>query len=251
MGEPERLSTLPVIRDMLVNSAGGFLRNVRWEKGVTCDLCAGIPNPGFSTCYQCSSWVLRTDLADRLGFVTYAVERRQSGWIMYGYKDRPPNEANRRVVTMMHHYAVLKHWPCLNNSSHGRLTHWTTVPSLKGRAGVHPLATLATPLLGRNLEHIDLRAADSPVNTRDLRSANFVAEVPRGAHVLLVEDAWVGGGRLQSSAAALKLAGAKAVTALVLARWLDPDRGNTKDFMTTLQLDFDPDVCPFTGGTCA
>lgn len=252
MPEPRPISGLETVRQLLITSGGGYLRNVRWEPGVTCSLCAGIWGSGYTECFDCPSWQQRVDLADRRGFVTYAIAGRQSGQVMYGYKEQPrPSEQNQRVVTLMHHYAVLRHWACLNGSTLGPLTHWTTVPSLRGRA-VHPIREIAGTLLNRRgLIDAQLTAAPNAVITRSLRPANFtVPAALHDAHVLLVEDTWVGGGRVQSAAAALKLAGARAVTALTLARWLDPGRGHTAEFITTLRDEFDPDLCPFTGHPC-
>lgn len=218
---------------------------------MTCLLCAGIPSGDFPTCYNCDSWRHRTDLSDRIGFVTYAVDGTQSATVMYGYKAQQPSEANRRVVQLMHHYGLLRHWACLNGSGNGPLTHWTTVPSLGGRVGPHPLRGLSRPLLGHRLPEVDLRTAAGATRGRDLRPQNFEANVPDGAHVLLIEDTWVGGGRVQSAAAALKLGGAASVTTVVLARWLDPGRGRTPEFLSTIRgIDFDPDLCPFTGEPC-
>jgi hypothetical protein len=91
----EPVDPLGVIRELLVRYAGGFLRNVRWIPGVTCELCAGIPGEGYSTCYSCQGWLTRTDLSDRLGLVTYAYRPHQSGQVMYGYKDARPAPAIR------------------------------------------------------------------------------------------------------------------------------------------------------------
>lgn len=250
MSDRDRLVRLQPVRDALVGYGGGFLRNVRWEVGVTCSLCSGIPGATYTTCYNCSSWNLRLDLADRLGFSTYAMKGTQSGQVMHGYKAQPPSEANRRLVNLLHHYTVLRHWDCLHGSTLGPVTHWSTVPSLARRTGIHPLRELAHPLLSQSLSFVDLQPATGAASTRGLRPENFAGRVPRGAHVLLVEDTWVGGGHLQSAAAALKLAGAAAVTALILARWLDPSWGNTAAFARTLVNDYDPDLCPFTGTAC-
>jgi hypothetical protein len=238
-------------RAELITNAGGFLKNVRWGAAETCRVCAGIPNPGYATCYHCEGWSQRDDLSDRLGFTTYAIDGTQSAWVMYGYKDQLPSDANARVVRLLHHYAVSGHWECINSSPLGPVTHWTTVPSLRGRTGPHRLRTVAAELLTGRLPVVDMRAGDDVQSTRDLRPENFAVEyVPTGAHVLLIEDTWVGGGRTQSAAAALKRAGARAVTSMVLARWLTPGRGATTTFVATLGSDFEPDLCPFTGTAC-
>lgn len=252
MADPTRVDPLAALRELLIRDGGGFLRNARWQPDLTCTLCAGVPGNNYPTCYNCETWQHRTDLADRLGFVSYAVQGAQSGTVMYGYKDvARPSEANRRVVTMMHHYAVARHWTCIHSSALGPATHWATVPSLGTRQGPHPLEQISSPFLDKSLPSVALSKAPGAVNMRDLRPQNFVASVPHGAHVLLIEDTWVGGGRVQSAAAALKRDGAKSVTALVLARWLEPSRGRTAELLASLRdVDFNPDRCPFTGSDC-
>lgn len=252
MADPLPADALALVRELLITHGGGFLRNVIWQPGLTCLLCAGIPGNDFPTCYNCYDWRHRLDLSDRLGFVSYAVDGTQSAQVMYGYKAPQPSEANRRVVALMHHHALLRHWSCLTSAQHGPPTNWATVPSLGGRSGVHPLHVLAGSLLEPRLgAAVDLQAAPGAQLVRDLRPQNFVAAVPSGAHVLLVEDTWVGGGRVQSAAAALKVGGAAAVTTVVLARWLVPSRGRTSELLPIIRDQaFDPDRCPFTGEPC-
>lgn len=251
MADPQRPLTFETIRGHLIQRGGGFLRNVRWQHGLTCPVCAGVPNSGMM-CANCAAWQGRSDLADRLGFLTYAVPDTQSARMMYGYKDIPPSNHSRQTVALMHHYAVLRHRRCLDASTGGPVTHWATVPSMRGRRGDHPLHALAGPLLDTlKMSEVHLAPSPSAVATRGLRPGNFNAAVPSGAHVLLIEDAWVGGGHAQSAAAALKLAGASAVTILALARWLDRRWGRTPELLDALRDDpYDPDRCPFTGLAC-
>lgn len=252
MPDPAPLSQLEAARALLVSQGGGFLRNVTWQPGVNCDLCAGLWGAGYGSCIGCPSWATRTDLSDRLGFVTYATAGRQSGQVMYGYKEAPrPSVQNQQLVTLMLKYAVIKHWSCLNNGPAGGLTHWATVPSLRGRHD-HPLRTIVNAFLSSTLSDAHLGTSSAAYVTRGLEPANYTTATSLpGAHVLLVEDTWVGGGHLQSAAAALKLSGAQAVTSLALARWLEPGRGGTDAFLNSImKTEFNPDLCPFTGAPC-
>jgi hypothetical protein len=74
MADPTRVDPLAAVRELLIRDGGGFLRNARWQPDLTCALCAGVPGNDFLTCYNCEAWRHRTDLADRLGFVGYAVQ---------------------------------------------------------------------------------------------------------------------------------------------------------------------------------
>jgi len=127
---------------------------------------------------------------------------------------------------------------------------WATVPSLRDRGHPQALHTISTGLL-RNMPEAVLTKSDDVRDPRSYRPENFTVRTDvRNWHVLLIDDTWTTGSHAESAAAALKRAGAAAVTLLVLARWLDPGRGNTGAFMREeLTEDFDPDRCPF-GPTC-
>jgi len=72
-----------------------------------------------------------------------------------------------------------------------------------------------------------------------------------GEHVLVTDDTWVGGGLAQSAVLAARQAGAQHVSVLVLARWLNEDYGSNARFLADLaSRDFDPQLCPWTGGRC-
>lgn len=243
-----------VIRQLVIDNAGGYLRNVVWGPA-TCSHCAGIPgNAGYSTCYRCDGYIARAgQLSDRRGFITYALAGTQSGANMYRYKDEVPPPAATRMMTLLLAATLTKHLVCATHPSHGPVTAWATVPSLSGRAN-HPLPGLAAPFL-QTLPRVALRAAADARNVRELRLENYVTTnegpSPSGQHVLLLDDTWVTGSNPESAAGALKRNGAAAVTSLVVARWLDASRGATTDFIKAhLTQDFDPSVCPFTGRPC-
>jgi len=51
---------------------------------------------------------------------------------------------------------------------------------------------------------------------------------------------------------ALRKAGADKVSVLVVARWLKSDFAGNKEFVRQLAAqNYDPGVCPWTGGTCS
>lgn len=246
----QRPNPFGVVRQLLIEHGGGFLRNVRWMPGVTCSRCAGIPSTGYDRCRSCDSLALLLHKPDRLGFVTYAYLPHQSGNVMYRYKDPSPPVAATRVLTLALAYALTRHLGCAAASGYGPPDSWAVIPSLK-RDGPHPLAGLAAPWL-RELRTVDLSKAPGATPTRDHRPQNFrVGSDVTGRHVLLLDDTWASGGHAHSAAAALKQAGAARVTVLVLARWLDPTWSHTRTFIANeLAGDFNPDICPFTGTAC-
>jgi hypothetical protein len=73
----------------------------------------------------------------------------------------------------------------------------------------------------------------------------------KGQHVLLVEDTWLSGGKVQSAAVALKDAGAAHVTALCVARWCHYPWPDHRSMLDSLTEYYDALVCPVDGSQCA
>lgn len=235
-------------KSFLVAYGGGYLRNTRWDSDYTCNYCSGIPgNPSFDSCFQCSHlYASSHETSDRRGFVSYGWDHSQSATVMYGYKDAIDNRQAQRLVNVMLFYALHEHLPCADDPDHGPPTTWATVPSLRRRQGPQVLHDMTAGLL-RNMPEARVVPSDDVRNPRSFRPENFsVVSRLAGQHALLVDDTWATGGHAESVAAALKRAGAGRVTLLVMARWLDMERGNTSEFVKQeLTQDFDPDLCPF------
>ncbi len=252
MAGPEVVARLSAA---LVARAGGYLRNTVRQELVTCAVCA-TPVTGFRLCYQCQRRRGRTGLADATGFLTYAVAGRQSGYVMLGYKGRPPVPEHRTIVTLLmllglaRHAGCAAHTGCADGAS-VPVTHWAVVPSLPPRDGEHPLHAIVSRIApGREAV---LAAADEVDYPRDLDPGHFraVAPLPSGAHVLLVDDTWARGGHAQSAVLALRAAGAARVSVLVAARWINEDFGANATFIRGLaDRDYDPAICPWTGSDC-
>lgn len=69
--------------------------------------------------------------------------------------------------------------------------------------------------------------------------------------MLLLDDTWATGGHAQSAALGLRSAGAAHISLLVAARWIKTDYGDNAVFLRSLaDRDYDPEVCPWTGGGC-
>jgi hypothetical protein len=264
MADPAALARLSAA---LVASAGGYLRNPVRQELHTCAVCA-TPVTGFRLCYQCQRRRGRTGLADATGFLAYAVAGRQSGYVMQGYKARPPVPEHRTIVTLLVLLGLARHAGCAEPAgcaahagsagrpgSAGRasvpVTHWATVPSLPAQPGEHPLHAIVRRLAPGS--EVALAAADEVEYSRDLAPGHFraAAPLPAGAHVLLVDDTWARGGHAQSAALALRAAGASRISVLVAARWINEDFGGNAAFLRGLaERDYDPAICPWTGATC-
>ena len=131
------------------------------------------------------------------------------------------------------------------------MTHWATVPSLPAKPGDHPIHQILTKIApGREAR---LTAAASCQHPREVNQDHFsaAAQLPPGSHVLLVDDTWTSGGHAQSAVLALRIGGAARVSVLVVARWIKEDFGDNATFLRNLaNQDYDPQICPWTGGAC-
>ena len=144
-----------------------------------------------------------------------------------GYKDSPDAEAGGRFALRLG--ALLARF-LRDHGDHVRAAagrDWdrmTIVPSSSGRAG--PLAgVIRKARAHRTLFRILLEATgDVTLDHREASDVGYrVTEDVRGARVLLIDDTFTTGARIQSAASALTLAGAEVVAAVALGRVVRPD----------------------------
>jgi hypothetical protein len=242
-----RSPALSALREHIVKTGSAFLRNVRWSPGVTCRTCTGIPGPGYLDCYQCASRAGYLGLADDLGFVTYGWAGGQAGHVMHAYKAN--GQTSFQLVSSLLAFAVVAHWDCVARDAGSHPDGWAYVPSLAGRPGAHPLAQIASRIMG-TVPNVPVIANPVQDGARTFNANHFTVHGTTARHVLLLDDTWTTGGHLQSVSAALKAAGVERVTGLAVARWIDPNWATTKTFIGNLTADFDPDLCPYTGVSC-
>lgn len=241
--------TLSRLSALLVARAGGYLRNPVRRDRVTCAICA-TPVAGYERCYRCMMQ-RRTGDADAVAFLTYAVSGQQSGYLMRGYKAPSPVEEHRTVVTLLCLVGLAAHERCPAVLGGAAITHWAAVPSLPAKPGAHPLRAMV-----RNAapgSEVRLTAASAVADPRDVNPNHFSAAtaMPQGSHVLLMDDTWAGGGHAQSAALALRNAGAQRVSVLVVACWIKENYAGNAEFLGSIAArDYDPRICPWTGGAC-
>lgn len=241
---------LAEVRRYLVNYGGGYLRNTMWGSSVTCDYCVGIPSdPMYPMCYKCQNLYRHNrETSDRRGFVSYGWDNHQSATTMYRYKELRPPPGTVQLVRALLFYAIHRHFACTADELFVHPDSWAAVPSLRNRGYPQALRSIGSQLVP--VTEARMAASPDARDPRTFRPENFVVNSNiRDQHVLLIDDTWTSGAHAESAAAALKRAGASYVTLLVLARWLQPDRGVTKEFIhSELTSDFDPDKCPFSSG---
>lgn len=238
------------LRATLISIGGGYLRNPVRVRGITCADCV-TPVDGYRLCYPCKGHHAYGRLADATAFLTYAVAGEKSGYVMRGYKAKSPVGEHRMVVGLLLILALHGHTGCASRLVGNSVTHWAIVPSLPAKPGEHPLRSLANGYASGS--EIVLTAVGSPARPREVNPAHFTSAVqlPQRSHVLLIDDTWASGGHAQSAVLALRKAGADMVSVLVVARWLKGDFASNKEFVRQLaERDYDPGVCPWTGGTC-
>jgi len=242
---------------------GGFFRNTRLERGLTCSVCRGPSADEF--CAHCKEERSRFDglLADHVypltyvrGYADHGID--QSAYTVRAYKHSPPAPKCLDDMRLMVLGATFIHGPCLASTAGAVWTAVTFVPSA-GRPGPeHPVAELARHVHGNHVTRH--RAPLEPGygiadGSRRVRDDRFVVPTRfedriADQHVLVIEDTWVTGTKVQSAAVALKLAGAHSVTALCVARWCDYRRDENRRLLDSCPEPYDARVCPVTGSAC-
>ncbi|MEU7741523.1 hypothetical protein [Nonomuraea sp. NPDC049158] len=182
---------------------------------------------------------------------------------MYRYKDLIPeaqrirNPSYQRLLLLLIGFADA-HASCLDIVTAKPVSGMAVVPSLRGRAGAHPLTALAA-VLPDHWARLGLQAAHGipEAQRREARSDHFIvldSAAVAGKHIVVLEDTWVQGGHAQSAAATLLLAGASEVTIVVVARRIRTDfqRSLVEASLQRILADreYSLDICPVTGGDC-
>jgi hypothetical protein len=238
------------LRAALVGRAGGYLRNPVREYRVTCATCSR-PVADYPRCWRCNKHRGAGELADAVAALTYASYDDQSGYVMRRYKPPYSIAEHQQVVALLGLTGIAAHGACAGGlGPRLPVTHWACVPSLPAKPGVHPLRQLVSPALKGQEVMLTAAAATQDPRAVDVRHFTADRRLPVGSHALVVDDTWTTGGHAQSAVLALRAAGASRVSVLVLARWIDKDEPAARDFVRGLRRDFDPDLCPWTGGAC-
>ena len=252
--EPLRRGDTAQVRRALVEAAGGYLRNVIREPKITCRVCAA-PVDGFDRCWRCEQARHLAGVADVVAPLTYAIAGTPSAALVRDYKNHPARsvrESHSAVINSLVWLGITRHERCIAAAAGSPISLRVVIPSLTSRPGVHPFAQIARAagVLGETT----LMPTPTALCDRVVRADKFTLTPGTrvdGRHVLVLDDMWTTGSNAQSAAVALRRAGAAAVSVMVVGRWLKPDHPRTAHFIDTrLQRDYDPDLCPVTGGQC-
>jgi hypothetical protein len=203
-----------------------IFRNVPASGPGVCRVCHTGPNASFEECFGCHRTMNDVSRPTvRVVPISLCVRGEQMYDIVARHREPVPREAFLDRTTFL--AATVSRFYQAHAACLGSPTLVTTVPST--RTGepvpfVHPM----TAVIGRIAALIPahrpvLWRGNGPIGPQ--RSHDRAFEVRgdvRNAAVLVVDDLFVSGARVQSAASALLMAGAASVTALVVARLIDP-----------------------------
>jgi predicted amidophosphoribosyltransferase len=206
------------------------------------------PPSGVGVCRICHSWTgtrrdgSRYDVCsscqDTIGDVTHplslvvpfslSVLTEQLHSVLWGYKNSRSDNARQRLglqVAAIIARFLRDHGSCIRRVAGRDWDTVTIVPSSGDRAGTHPLEIavrmaraqreLYSPLLDRTEVELGHRHADE--------AAYRATQNVEGRRILLIDDTFTTGARLQSAASALSLSGADVVAGVVVGRVVHPD----------------------------
>lgn len=225
-----------------------YLRNPLDPAPGICYVCRGPAKAGWSRCYTCEQHLTaaQSSLADAVVPISYAVKRTQHAHALAAYKSTPSREIQTNLLDLLMLF-ITDHHQCVARAAHiDQWSHLAVVPSTRGRPGEHPLRTL----IGNRflLPWIHLTATGISSEPRAFHSDRFTVHTPTedlsDARVLLFEDTWTTGARVQSAAYAIKKAGAARVAVVVLGRHVNPDFGPWQPILQSIaDRPYRPDLC--------
>jgi hypothetical protein len=217
----------------------------------------GTPVDGYERCFRCQQHHAVAGIADVVAPLTYGIDHTQSAILLRHYKDDVSAEARERharVIRRLLYLGIMKHQKCIEQRAGRPVSVRVTVPSLNRRPGVHPFTAIASAINAVDDDRLALVPTPGAVKDRVVSASQFQI-MPKqnlsGRHILILDDTWTTGSNTQSAALALRQAGADQVSVMVVGRWLSQTYGNNAEFIKArLRRDYDPGVCPVTGGKC-
>lgn len=245
------------IRESLRQEVGGFFTNTIRDAR-TCSVCTG--PAAVQLCSKCANQRRQygNQLADQVVLLAYAKGNmnHQSGFHVTGYK-RPVNPSAEclRDLKLMMLGGTLLHGECIARAF-GWWDTLTFVSSANRPGPRHPVVELARQVSDHRRHasrilldigpDIDAEPQRFPLPHRFIVSKRWHPSV-EDRHVLVVDDTWVSGAKAQSAAIALKAAGARAVTVICVARWLNYlyNDGEHRPLISAATATYDALMCQY------
>lgn len=197
------------------------------KEGV-CDVCHGAPNAGFTTGYSCAQTV--GQVSRPLGLIVPISLYEVPGQLHYvlrnykdGYTESVRAELRLRVAALLWRF-LSEHGEHIAEAAGGPWDLITSVPSTQPREGGHPLE-VAIHLARRLAEQYEptLERGGGFLGHNQASDSGYrVTGDVAGSKILLVDDTFTSGARVQSAASALSLAGANVLAAVPIGRVINP-----------------------------
>jgi hypothetical protein len=253
------------LQELLRQRVGGFFHNTSRDPGSTCPTCYG-PGLNGSLCSKCAEHRagFGARLADEVLILTYVRGRQtglphQSAHTVRAYKNSPPAVKCAQDMALMVLAATAIHGDCIERHVGGPWSSVTFVPSRSRPGKSHPVAELARQVSRNNGNEnrllLEVGPGFSTAPERTVRHDRFLVpdrhlDRVQDRSVLVVDDTWTSGAKIQSAAVALHDAGAKTVIALCVARWCRDNWADHRELLDRCAAPYDAFVCPTTGGAC-
>jgi hypothetical protein len=213
--------------DELSEPYANFLRPVLPDGPGVCSSCHTSVIGTFTMCIPCrSARSALPSVADSIGFVSLAVKQHQLAHELAFYKDeRYAFEKRLRKIAGL--TAILWRWlkvheECLARSAGvPSFSVVTSIPSTRNREG-HPLETMVSEKIGVTIDRYRSLLNPNPDYPDDREFSTERFRVPEkiqaGTSVLVIDDTFTKGSRVQSASSALKSAGAATVGVMCIGR---------------------------------
>lgn len=231
----------------------GAMRNIAPGGTGVCATCRTFIDPAYTLCYPCKN---QPACLDTVVPITYSEHLGQMHTALRNYKDgirQTQYYAAPRLAGILWRFLDL-HEHCIERAA-GALDGFsivTAVPSStperdEQRGNLRWMLQVSAPVAGR-FQRILTPTGDVPVG-RHYDERRYTAVRPiTGADVLLIDDTWARGGHAQSSAHALKAAGARSVALVVIGRhinrgWEVTPGTTSGDLLARLPRTFDWAAC--------
>jgi predicted amidophosphoribosyltransferase len=206
-----------------------FTRVPPVREGVVCRICHGATGPGYSQCASC--WGTLNQVSREAELVIPAALYERYGPlhnVLRNYKDGPEEDREQlraRVAALLGRFLGM-HQECIHRAGGSTYDAITIIPSSRteGRPGPHPMEQVLAlvPWVGDFVPMLRRGAATISHNRADDHGYEPLPEAD-GTAVLLVDDTFTTGARLQSAASALSRGGANVVAAVVVGRFTKPN----------------------------
>ncbi|MGP0109167.1 MAG: hypothetical protein ACLPR9_09970 [Acidimicrobiales bacterium] len=154
------------------------------------------------------------------------------------------DEFGAKVVSLLSQFLTM-HGECIAQAAGGEWDVITTVPSSAERSGQHPLVTAINRVQGLSDQYVPLlKRGDATIAHLSASDDGYELLTPLdGERILLIDDTFTSGSRVQSAASRLSLGGGDVLAIVPIGRVITPSFNETvaeywkKQRTTTFKFD--------------